>query len=106
MEFIDVVIKIGQVIVKFANPVARMSAFLGVCSAIYAGASGLIEKMIIAIDSLVVSTGGGTADFRPLAFANFVFPLSETIALLIGWIALYLAAATVRIIKSFIPTVA
>lgn len=106
MEFVDALIKIGQIVVKFAHPIARMSAFITMCAGIYTGASGLIDQMIIAIDGLVVSTGGGVADFRPLAFANFVFPLTETIALLLGWLALYLTAATVRIIKSFIPTVA
>lgn len=98
------IIKIANFLGQFANPVTRTMSILTVVTSIYVAVSGHIDALIIAIDSLVVSSSG-TLDLRPLAFANYVFPLAEAITLVIGYLALMAAAATIRIIKSWLPTV-
>jgi hypothetical protein len=62
--------------------------------------------MIAKIDAMSVSAFGGSLDVSPLGLLNTFIPLVETLSLFSAWVAVLLLAASVRIVKSFVPTVA
>lgn len=68
--------------------------------------SHLWPQLFARIDALAVTATGGSLSFAPCALLNAVFPLSELLNLLVAYGALRLACAAIRIIKSFVPTIA
>lgn len=62
--------------------------------------------LIARIDAMAVAAGGGSLNIQPLGFVNTFIPLQEACTYFTAWVALLLVCATIRIIKSFVPTVA
>jgi len=58
------------------------------------------------VDSIVAPSLAGTADFSPLGLINYVFPLDSCLTFMSAFAVLRGATAVVRIVKSFIPTIA
>jgi len=105
----DVVLRGVRLLAAFANPFANVGSLVTLVLAIFAKASGLLDALIVRMDTMISVMGnlaGGGADFRPLSFVNFVFPFSEFLGLLVGYLALLAVSVVIRIIKSFIPTIA
>lgn len=46
-----------------------------------------------------------SVDFAPLALVNYIFPLDTVLSFIVAYSSLRLVCATIRIIKSFIPTI-
>jgi hypothetical protein len=67
---------------------------------------GMWAAMIARIDLLVVSSLPSSLSFQPLGLINYVFPIVELLNLVVIIAALKTACAGVRIVKSFIPTIA
>jgi len=62
----------------------------------------LIQK----IDTLTVSSFTGTLSVSPFGLLNTFTPLSEAMSYFSAWVTLLGICATIRIVKSFVPTVA
>lgn len=75
-------------------------------SSVYALASELWAQLFARIDALIMPALGGTANFAPLSLVNYVFPLDTVLELVIAYAGLRVACTIIRIIKSFVPTVA
>lgn len=104
-SIIDWVIKGVQFIAEFINPISRVSALCAVAAGIWGYGKGLFNDLIGRLDQL--SAGAtGNADFTPLGFVNYVFPLDELLQHFTVLMALATVAAIIRVIKSWIPTVA
>jgi len=65
-----------------------------------------IISMMVAVDSLTVSSFTGTLNISPLGFLNTFIPIAEAISYFTAYLALLALCGTIRIIKSFVPTVA
>lgn len=63
------------------------------------------SRLFAALDTLVLPTLS-SADFSPFGLVNYVFPLDTLLTMLAAMGAVKVIAATIRIIKSFIPTIA
>jgi len=108
-SIMDWVIAGVNLLSNFALPMARLLTLLAIATAFWASSSQLYTSVITGGDALILPdalVSPTSADFRPLAFVNFLFPLTEMMALLTAYMAIYAAAAVIRIIKSFIPTIA
>lgn len=53
----------------------------------------------------IVAGSFGNADFSPLGFVNYVFPLDSICTFLVSYAVLRVSCAGIRMIKSFIPTI-
>ena len=58
------------------------------------------------VDQLVKPSISFAGDISPLALANYVFPLDTTLSLISAYGVLTVLCASIRIVKSFIPTIA
>ena len=58
------------------------------------------------IDALVIPALPGGADFSPLGLCNYVFPLDTMLTYCVSLMALKLVCSGIRVVKSFVPTVA
>lgn len=68
--------------------------------------NGLWGTLIAKIAALTLPASTATLVVDGLSFANYVFPVTEFFAFFSLYCAAYVATAAIRIIKSFIPTVA
>ena len=89
------------------NPAVKVviggfSVFLAVNTYINA----LWAELFAKLDNVVGASTGGTSDFSPLGMINYVFPLDSVLTFLIALMAMKATCGIVRIIKSFIPTIA
>jgi hypothetical protein len=66
-----------------------------------------IASMVTDFDALTRPTfsSSGIA-LSPLSLMNYILPLDTAITLFGAWLLLWLACSTIRIVKSWIPTVA
>lgn len=101
-----------QVLNFIFNAIGSMSpavrAVLGIGSvalAINAYANQLWAELFLKVDTLAAGTFG-EVNLSPCAFINYVFPLDTACTLLSAYAALVAICATIRIIKSFIPSIA
>jgi hypothetical protein len=62
----------------------------------------LLAKM----DMMTQANFAGVLSLSPIGLINTFFPLSETLTFFSAWLGLVVVASTIRIVKSFIPTVA
>ena len=62
--------------------------------------------VIARIDTLIISSSGGSVDFSPLGMVNYIFPLTELLNFIVAYAGIRLTCAAIRIIKSFVPTIA
>lgn len=62
--------------------------------------------LITRLDALVIAQMGGSVSFAPLGFIDRLFPLTEMLNFVTAYAAIRLACTGIRIIKSFIPTIA
>jgi len=65
-----------------------------------------IATYIAKLDLLIVTSFGGTLNIAPIGLLNTFIPLTEAIAYFGAFLAVLGTCAAVRIVKSFIPTVA
>ena len=65
----------------------------------------LWSDLFTKIDALVVPAGAA-ADFSPLSMANYYFPLDTVCTYIASYLTFIAACTVIRVIKSFIPTVA
>lgn len=63
------------------------------------------SKVIAGLDALIVPAVDGSADFSPLGLVNYVFPLDTLLTMLSAYMALKVACAGLRVVKSFVPTI-
>lgn len=66
--------------------------------------NALWADLFARVDALAVGSTG-VADFSPLGFVNYVFPLDTVLTFCTSYCALRLVCAAIRIVKSFIPTI-
>lgn len=60
--------------------------------------------MIAKIDLMAQANFAGTLNLSPLALLNTFVPLTETLSYVSAWLAVLGIATTIRIVKSFVPT--
>ncbi len=48
----------------------------------------------------------GVADFSPLGLANYIAPIDTLLTLIVVYMSVRLATVSIRIVKSFVPTIA
>lgn len=89
----------------FANPASAGFALIALVVPMFTVGLAMWDGLFARIDQIAVASTG-QMEFRPFGFANHVLPLAEFCTALLGWAALYVLCNTIRIIKSFIPTVA
>jgi len=65
-----------------------------------------VAQLMSRVDSLTVGSFAGTLAVSPLGFLNTFIPVAEAITYFTGYLAVLALCATIRIIKSFVPTVA
>ncbi|MBI2510513.1 MAG: hypothetical protein HYV96_00920 [Opitutae bacterium] len=89
------------------NPVVT-SVFVGASAVgtVWQLFSSLWPTLFARIDALTVNATGGALSFQPCGLINAIFPLAELLNFLVAYGALRLAAAGIRIVKSFVPTIA
>lgn len=89
------------------NPavVAIGSASLAAVSA-FTWANSKWAELITRIDAMTVSSFAGVLNVSPLGFVNTFVPLQEALTYFTAWVALLGVCTTIRIVKSFVPTVA
>lgn len=63
-------------------------------------------SMFAKIDAMVVGAAGGSLSFSPLGLIDYIFPLTEMLNFIVAYAGIRLACASVRIVKSFVPTIA
>ena len=68
-------------------------------------ANTLWGQLFAKVDTLAAGTFGA-ADFSPCGLLNYVFPLDTLCTLISAYAAVVLVCAAIRIIKSFIPSIA
>lgn len=93
---------IGQV-----NPVFR--AALALATVLLAFLSSINERwaqLFLSVDALVIPVFQEVADFSPLGLVNYCFPLDTVLSMIVAIAALKTACAAIRVLKSFVPTVA
>ncbi len=87
------------------NPaVTAVMAAVTVFSALFSYFNSMWSDLFARVDALA-SSSFGSADFSPLGFVNYVFPLDTLCTFLGTYMALRLACAAIRIVKSFVPTI-
>lgn len=96
---------IWNFLVTFNSPMVRLGALLSIGLSIFTEVKNLWSSLFTRIDSLAV-VATGNADFTPLSFLNYIFPFEELLTITAAWLSLYVLCAAIRIIKSFIPTIA
>jgi hypothetical protein len=101
----DTVILGVRSLFKFANPTTALVGALWGLAGLLLGVSDRIDQLTTRLAQIVVSLTG-VADFSALGVANYLFPLNQLLGYLTSYMALLLACAVIRVIKSFIPTVA
>ena len=101
----QVLVKLYKVVTWQPGPTAAIGAVVTLGFAIFQIGQTLWLELFSRMDHLTATTLG-QVDFSPLAFANYCLPLDDFLTLLSGWAVLFVVAAGVRIIKSFIPTIA
>lgn len=84
----------------------KIFSVASVALAVYAWVSGMFNKLLVLADSLVAMSFGSGPDFTPLTFVNYFFPLDLCLSFLAAWLGVFVAAAALRIVKSFIPSIA
>jgi hypothetical protein len=86
--------------------------FVAVASTVTTLTAGFVyinAKMVLLvakIDLVAHQSFAGSLNIAPLGFLNTFVPVTETMTFLSAYIALLGACAVVRIIKSFVPTIA
>jgi hypothetical protein len=105
MSITDVIFKIYALCVAFSNSISKGGGIFAVLIGVWGFGKGLISELIVKMDALAVGATGN-ADFTPLGFVNYIFPLDTLLSHVAILSALVLASALVRIIKSFVPTIA
>ena len=89
-----------------ASPFFRYGlGMLTVALAVLQYFNGLWAALFAKTDTMVAGTAG-TADFSALGLINYVFPLDTVCTFISAYAGVRLLCATIRIIKSFIPTIA
>jgi len=88
------------------NPaVIALLGMLASLAVIFQYASELWTALQTRIDAMAGPAFGGAMDFSPLGLIDYFIPLHETIALVAALFAWALVCASIRMIKSVIPTI-
>lgn len=89
------------------NPVfTGLSVAVPTVIAVFIFIESQVTEMMARIDSMPAVASLGPVSFGPLGLIDHFFPLSETITMFIAWITVFLIAVGIRMVKSFIPTIA
>lgn len=62
---------------------------------------GLFAKL----DAMIIPALPSSLDFSPLGYVNYIFPMDTCLTFTAAYLVLYALSASIRIIKSFIPTI-
>lgn len=89
----------------FNNPATSTGAILALLVPVFSTARALWSQLFQYMDQLAVTTFGNV-EFQPLGFANYLLPLDWFCTQLAVWFGVYVLTSIIRIVKSFIPTVA
>lgn len=65
-----------------------------------------VSELLVKMDLLVHVAFSGTLGVHPFGLIDTFVPLHETMSLCIDWLAILAIAGLVRVIKSFIPSIA
>lgn len=66
----------------------------------------LWESLFTRIDGMIAGAAPGAISFAPLGLVNYVFPLDTLLTTVVTYAAIRLTCAGIRIVKSFVPTIA
>lgn len=83
---------------------------LGALGVLYQNALGIwehIDWLISEVDALATpAMSGAGLSVNALGLVNYVLPLDLALAQFTLWVPLFLTASSIRLIKSFVPTMA
>jgi len=65
-----------------------------------------MQLLITKVDALTVGSFAGTLNISPMGLLNTFIPLAETLTFFAAYLTVLGLCAVVRIVKSFVPTVA
>jgi len=87
------------------NPAVKV--FLGIGSMLLAFLNFINELWADLFGRLDSLTHGafGVANFAPLGLVNYIFPLDTVLTFIVSYATLRGVCASIRIVKSFVPTV-
>ncbi len=89
------------------NPVLTLvSAGFTFIVGLFSFVNDLWGVLMAKIATVALPEGAALATINGLSFANYVVPLQELFTFLTAYLALMLTMAVIRIVKSFIPTIA
>jgi hypothetical protein len=92
---------------KKTNPLLTAAfAVLAFIQTVYHLANELWGELIARFTALVLPDAVAATSIQFLGFMNYFLPITETLAFLTGWFAVYLACTGIRMIKACIPGVA
>lgn len=89
------------------TPVFRMVVLAGTTVASFtAWLNQVWADLFLRVDNYVKPTMEGVADFSPLGLANYIAPIDTLLTLIVVYMSVRLATVSIRIVKSFVPTIA
>jgi hypothetical protein len=99
-------VKMVYTLLWSVNPSIKLAvAFGSLILGVNTYAKEMWDALFARIDALAVGVVQGL-DLSPLATMNYFLPLDLICSYLVAYLALRLACVAIRVIKSFIPTVA
>lgn len=103
---INIIIWIYRLLQGWQKEVARAAGVVVVLVSLIDYVNALWADLFARCDGLIAEATGGAIDFSVMGLANACFPLDTMLSLLVSYASVRLICAIIRIIKSFIPTIA
>lgn len=89
------------------NPIITVgTGLLGSLYVAWVWVGGEWVYLFSVVDSIVQLNYGGTLNVAPLGLLDTIIPLHETLTYFVAWLGVFSICTIVRIVKSFIPTIA
>ena len=103
---LTILVKIYEWMGKYNPMVATILTGIGVGMAVWNFFKSLWVELFARGDALAVASMPSGVDFSPLGLANYVFPLDTLCSYIVTLGALKVVCVGIRVIKSFVPTIA
>lgn len=94
-------------IVRHIDPaVGSLMLITSTLGALFSWVNGLWGDLLARMGALAQANFAGSLNFDPVGLVDTFLPLHETLSLLSIYLTIIGTAAVIRIVKSFIPTIA
>lgn len=103
---INLLVWIYRLLEGWQKEVARAAGIVCAAVALVDYVNSLWTDLFARCDALISDATGGAIDFSVMGLANACFPLDSMLSMLVAYGTLRLLCAAIRIIKSFVPTIA